>query len=277
VVVSISLGPEEGWLSAGTIGCSVLALCGFAAFVVVERSAENPIVPLDMFFERNRLATFATLFLAGGVLFTLTVVVSLYVQNVMGYSALRAGVSFVPFILAVGVGVGVATPLVTRFPPRVLVLAGGGLVVVAMLLSSMFHRGMAYFPNLLTPLIVGGLGIGVVSVALGLAVIAGVSTDRIGPTSAVSLMLLSLGGPVVMAVIQAVVTSRTQSLGGTIGPLKSMNATQLHALDNGYTHGLLWLAGVSLLVGVAALFIGFTAEQVAHAQEAKKALDAAEL
>ena len=276
-VVAISMGPETGWLSAATIGSGVLALGAFVAFVVVERTAENPIVPLDLFFDRNRLATFATIFLAGGVLFTLTVMVTLYVQNIMGYSSLRAGISFVPFTLAVGVGVGVATPLVTRFPPRVLVIGGGSLVVGAMLFSSTFHRGIAYFPNLVMPLVVAGIGIGVVSVSLGLAAIAGVGSDRIGPTSAVSLMLLSLGGPVVMAVIQAVVTSRTLSLGGTNRPMKSMTAAQLHALDNGYTHGLLWLAGVSLLVGVAAVFIGYTAEQVAHAHEVKKAMDAAEL
>jgi EmrB/QacA subfamily drug resistance transporter len=273
-VVSISMGPEKGWLSAATIGSGVLALCAFVAFVVVERTAENPIVPFDLFFNRNRLATFATIFLAGGVLFTLTVMITLYVQNVMGYSPLRAGVSFVPFVLAVGVGVAASRPLVTRFPPRVLVIAGGSLVVGAMLYSSTFHRGMPYFPNLLMPLIVGGIGIGVVSVSLGLAAIAGVGSDRIGPVSAVSLMLLSLGGPVVMSVIQAAATSRTLSRGGTARPMKSMTAAQLHALDDGYTHGLLWLAGVSLLVGGAALFIGYTARQVAHAQEVKEAIDA---
>ena len=275
-VVSISLGPETGWLSAPTIGSGVLALCALVAFIVVERTAENPIVPFDLFLDRNRLATFATIFLAGGVLFTLTVMVTLYVQNIMGYSALRAGVGFVPFALAVGVGVGVATRLVTRFPPRVLVIAGGSLVVGAMLYSSTFHRGIAYFPNLVMPLVVAGIGIGTVSVSLGLAAIAGVSSDRIGPTSAISLMLLSLGGPVVLTVIQAVVTSRTLSLGGAIGPVKSMTPAQLDALDHGYTYGLLWLAGVSLLGGGVALFIGYTAQQVAHAQEVKKAIDAGE-
>ena len=246
------MGPEKGWLSAPTIGSGVVALGAFVAFVVVERTAENPIVPFDLFFDRNRLATFATIFLAGGVLFTLTVLITLYVQNIMGYSALRAGAAFVPFALAVGVGAVASSKLVTRFPPRVLVIAGGILLVGAMLYSSTLHRGIPYFPNLVMPLVVGGIGIGLANVPLGLSVIAGVGSDRIGPTSAISLMLLSLGGPVVMAVIQAVVTSHTLSLGGTSGPAKSMNPAQLHALDQGYTYGLLWLAGVSVLVGVAA-------------------------
>ncbi|MGV2585607.1 UNVERIFIED_CONTAM: MFS transporter, partial [Mycobacterium avium subsp. hominissuis] len=66
-------------------------------------------------------------------------------------------------------------------------------------------------------------------------------------------------------------------LGGTLGPVKSMNAAQLHALDRGYTYGLLWLAGVVALLGGVALLIGYTAAQVARAQEVKKAVDAGEL
>jgi hypothetical protein len=87
----------------------------------------------------------------------------------------------------------------------------------------------------------------------------------------------TLGGPVVLAVIEAVITSRTLYLGGTSGPVKFMNAAQLNALDHGYTYGLLWLAGVLILLGVVSLFIGYTARQVAHAQEVKKALDAKRL
>lgn len=128
------------------------------------------------------------------MLFTLTVIITLYVQNVLGYSALHAGLGFIPFVLAVGVGVVASSPLVTRFSPRVLVISGGSLVVGAMLYSSTFDSGIPYFPDLVMPLIVGGIGIGVVSVPLGLALIAGVGPDRIGPVSAISLMLFSLGG-----------------------------------------------------------------------------------
>jgi EmrB/QacA subfamily drug resistance transporter len=276
-VAAFSMGPEQGWLSATTIAAGVGALGAFVAFAVVERTAENPIVPLDLFFDRNRLATFATVFLAGGVLFTLTLLVSLYVQNIMGYSALRAGVAFIPFAIAVGVGVGASSQLVSWFPPRRLVIAGGILVVAAMLYSSTLNRGIPYFPNLMVPLVVGGIGIGVANVPLGLSAIASVGRDRIGPTSAITLMLYSLGGPVVLAVIQAVITSHTLSLGGTYGPVKSMNPAQLRALDHGYTYGLLWLASVAVLAGGVALLIGYTAEQVAHAQKVRKAFDAGEL
>lgn len=275
-VVTFSTVPETGWVSGATIGSGAVAVGAFVAFILVERTAENPIVPLDLFCDRNRRATFATIFLAGGVLFTLMLLVTMYAQNILGYSAMRAGVAFMPLTLAVGVGVVVSSRLVTRFPPRVLVIGGGTLVVGAIVYSSTLHQGVLYFPNLLVPLIIGGFGIGLANVPLGLSVIAGVGSDRIGPTSAVALMLLYLGGPLVMAVIQAVVTSHTLSLGGINGPVKSMNPAQLHALDQGYTYGLLWLAGISVLVGGVALLIGYTAQQVAHAQEVQKAVDAAE-
>ena len=90
-------------------------------------------------------------------------------------------------------------------------------------------------------------------------------------------MLPSLGGPVMLAVIQAAITSRTLHLGGTHGPVKFMNAAQLHALDQGYTYGLLWLAGAVILLGGVALLIGYTAQQVAHAQKAQKAIGAEEV
>jgi EmrB/QacA subfamily drug resistance transporter len=276
-VFGFSTGPEKGWLSATTIGSGVVALAAFVAFAVVERTAENPVVPFNLFFDRNRLATFAAIFLAGGVMFTLILLVAVYVQDIMGYTALRAGVGFIPFAIAVAIGVGVSSRLVMWFPPRVVVIAGSILVLGAMLYGSTLNRGIPYFPNLVLPIVVAGIGIGMINVPLGLSLIASVGFDRIGPTSAIALMLGSLGGPVVLTVIQAVITSRTLHLGGTHGPVKFMNAAQLHALDHGYTYGLLWLAGVVILLGGVALLIGYTAQQVAHAQKVNEAINAGEL
>jgi len=276
-VFGLSIGPEKGWLSPTTIGSGLVAVGAFVAFAVVERTAENPILPFSLFLDRNRLATFAAMFLAGGVSFTLTVLVGLYVQYIMGYGPLRAGIGFIPFAFATAIGVGASSGLVSRFPPRVVVIAGGILVLGATLYGSTLNRGIPYFPNLLLPIVVGGIGLGMISVPLTLSVVASVGFDRIGPTSAIALMLQTLGGPLVLAVIQAVITTRTLQLGGTPGPVKFMNAAQLHALDHGLTYGLRWLAGVVILLSAVALLIGYTAQQVARAQEVKKAIDAGEL
>src|SRR6202045_335425 len=269
---------EEGWRSPVTIGSGIAALVFLGAFALAERTADNPLVPFDTFRDRTRLATFAAIFLAGGVMFTLTVLIGLYVQEILGYSALRAGVGFIPFVIALGLGLGISSQLVSRFSPRVLTIGGGWLLVLAMLYGSLFmHRGVPYFPNLIVPIVVGSIGIGMVTVPLMLSAIAGVGFDRIGPVSALTLMLQSLGGPLVLAVIQAVITSRTLYLGGTTGPVKFMNDAQLRALDHGYTYGLLWVAGAAVIVGGAALFIGYTPQQVAQAQEGKDAIDSGEI
>ncbi|MDX1874890.1 MFS transporter [Mycolicibacterium sp. 120266] len=276
-VFGFSMGPEQGWLSPITLVSGAGAALFGLAFLYVERTAENPVVPFSLFRERNRVATLAAVFLAGGVMFTLTVLIGLYVQDIMGYSALKAGIGFIPFVIALGIGLGASSVLVSKFSPRVLVISGGVLVLGAMIYGSTLNAGIPYFPNLVLPITVGGFGIGMIVVPLTVSAIAGVGFDEIGPVSAIALMLQNLGGPVVLAIIQAVITSRTLYLGGTTGPVKNMNPAQLHALDQGYTYGLLWVAAVAVLVGAVALFIRYTAEEVAHAQEVKDALDAGEL
>ncbi|WP_396879175.1 MULTISPECIES: MFS transporter [Mycolicibacter] len=273
-VFAFTIGPEKGWISVITIGSGVVAVVAMLAFAVVERTAENPVVPFSLFKDRNRLLTFAAIFLAGGVLFTLTVTIGLYVQDLMGYSALRAGVGFIPFVIGLGVGLGLSSQLVRRFPPRVLVIAGGVVLLGAMIYGSTINRNLPYFPNFVTLIVLGGLGIGVIVVPLTLSAIAGVGFDQIGPTSAIALMLQNLGGPIVLAVVQAVITSRTLYLGGTNMPVKTMNPAQIAALDSAYTYGLLWIAAVAVLVGGISLLIGYTAKQVAHAQDVQDAFGA---
>ena len=90
-------GPPRGWVDPWVIGAGVAAAVFFVAFLIVERTADNPLVPFSVFDNRNRVMTFVSLFLAGGVMLTLTVMIGLYVQDVMGYSALRAGICFIPF------------------------------------------------------------------------------------------------------------------------------------------------------------------------------------
>ncbi len=127
--------------------------------------------------------------------------------------------------------------------PRWLIIGGGLLVLAAMLYGSTLTRTIPYFPDLVAPIVVGGFGIGVISVILPLCAVAEVGPKEIGPVSAITLMVYNLGGPLVLVVVQAVQTSRTLYLGGTTGPVSDMTPAQLDALDYGYTYSLLWVAG----------------------------------
>lgn len=270
-------GPINGWTSPWVIGYAVAAVVFFVAFLFVERRAANPLVPFSVFDNRNRVMTFVSLFLAGGVLLTLTVMIGLLVQDVLGYSALKAGIGFIPFAVAFGIGTVVAAKLAPRVAPRWLIIGGGLFVLAAMLYGSTLTRDIPYFPDLFLPVVIGGFGIGGIAVILPLCALAGVGPREIGPVSAITLMVQNLGGPLVLVVIMAVQTSRTLYLGGTTGPVKDMTPAQLDALGYGYTYSLLWVAGIAIIVGVTAFWIGFSARQVATAQHTREAVEAGEL
>lgn len=276
-VLVFTQGPPRGWIDPWVIGAAAAAVVCLVAFLFVERRADNPLVPGTVFDNRNRVASFAAYFLAGGVMLTLSVMIGLLVQDVLGYSPLRAGICFMPFALAFVVGNILATRLAPLVAPRWLILGGGVLVLAAMLYGSTLDRGIPYFPNLVVPIVVGGLGIGLISVILPLCAVAQVDPRDIGPVSSVTLMVYNLGGPLLLVVIQAVQTSRTLYLGGTTGPVKDMTPAQLDALGHGYTYSLLWVAAIAVLVGAVALFIGFSARDIARAQHTREAVDAGEL
>ena len=276
-VLVFTQGPPRGWVDLWVIGAGVAAAVFGVAFLFVERAAANPLVPFTVFDNRNRVMTFVTLFLAGGVMLTLTVMIGLLVQDVLGYSALEAGICFIPFAIAFGIGTVVAAKLAPRVAPRWLIIGGGLFVLAAMLYGSTLTRDIPYFPDLFVPIVIGGFGIGGIAVILPLCAVAEVGPREIGPVSAITLMVQNLGGPVVLVVIMAVQTSRTLYLGGTTGPVKDMTPAQLDALGFGYTYSLLWVAGVAVIVGVAAFWIGFSARQIATAQHTREAVEAGEL
>ncbi|MGE2727558.1 MFS transporter [Mycolicibacterium pulveris] len=276
-VLVFTQGPPRGWVDPWVFGAAVAAVVFFVAFLLVERRAQHPIVPFSIFNDRNRVATFVAYFLAGGVMLTISVMMGLYIQDVIGFSALQAGIGFLPFAAGFGVGNVVATRVAPRIAPRWIVIGAGALVLASMLYGSTLTRAAPYFPDLFAPILVVGFGIGVISVVLPLCAIAGVGPHEIGPVSSITLMVFNLGGPLMLVAIQAVQTSRTLYLGGTTGSVDAMTAAQLDALGQGYTYALLWVAAIAILVGVAALFIGFSARQIATAQHTREAVEAGEL
>ncbi|HEY7054180.1 MAG TPA: MFS transporter [Mycobacterium sp.] len=268
-VLVFTQGPPLGWASPWVVGAGVATVLLLGAFLLVERTAEHPLVPLSLFTHRNRVMTFVSLFMAGGVLLTLTVMIGLYVQVVLGYSALRAGICFIPFAVALGLGNVSAARVAPLIAPRWLILGGGLFVLGAMLYGSTLNRSLSYFPELFVPIVVGGFGIGVISVILPLCALAEVGPREIGPVAAITLMVQNLGGPLVLVVIQAVQVSRTLYLEKTTTPA--------YALDHGYTYSLLWVAAIAVLVGISAFWIGFSARQIAAAQYTREAVEAGEL
>ena len=153
-----------------------------------------------------------------------------------GYSALRAGIGPIPFVVALGIGLACPSQLVNFFPPRVLVIAGGVLVLGAMIYGLTLNADIPYFPNLVLPVTVGGFGIGMIVVLLTVRPSPGWASTRSARYRPSRSCCRIWAAWSCWYVIQAVITSRTLYLGGTTGPVKRMNPEQLHALDQATPH-----------------------------------------
>ncbi|MUM34381.1 MFS transporter, partial [Mycolicibacterium sp. CBMA 361] len=117
-VLAFSQGPSRGWADPWVIGAGVAAVVALLGYVVAERRAEHPLVPVSVFDNRSRVATFVAYFLAGGVMLTVSVMIGLLVQDVLGYSALKAGICFMPFAVGMGAGNLLATRMALHVAPR---------------------------------------------------------------------------------------------------------------------------------------------------------------
>jgi len=141
-VLVFTQGPPRGWVDPWVIGAGIAAVLLGIAFFLVERSADHPLVPLWLFRDRNRVATFVSLFLAGGVMLALTVMIGLYVQDVLGYSALHAGIGFIPFALALGFGNLLTARLAPYVAPRWLIIGGVAAIIFGFLILSNILAGV---------------------------------------------------------------------------------------------------------------------------------------
>lgn len=160
VVFALTEGPEMGWGSIAVIGALAAGLVALAAFLFVERTADNPLLPFSLFADRNRVATFLAIFFVGGAMFSMTAFVALFVQDIMQYSPLRAGIAFIPFAFGLGAAASVASKLAVKVQPRWLVLTGVVIMIVGLLYGSTLDSDSTYLANLFVPVIGIGFGIG---------------------------------------------------------------------------------------------------------------------
>ncbi|TSD93558.1 DHA2 family efflux MFS transporter permease subunit [Skermania sp. ID1734] len=277
IVFGLSEGPELGWVSGWVIGALILGLLLLLGFLFVERTANNPLLPFELFHNPNRVATFVSIFFAGAVMFCAAVYVALFFQDILHFSPLRAGLAFIPFAIGLGVGSAVASKLVLAVQPRWLVIFGAVVMAAGLLYGSTLDGTATYLSNLMSPLACIGFGVGVAVVPLPLCAVAGIGQKEIGPLTAITQVAQTIGGPLALAVIGVMATSRTLSEGGTNGAaVQDMTAQQLAALSDGYTFALVGCAACAVIAGLAALFIRFTPDDVAEAQALQEAVQAAD-
>jgi len=188
---------------------------------------------------------------------------------VLGYGPLQAGTASIPFTIGIGIGGALASKLAMTIAPRWLLLGAALVLAGGLMVGSTLHEEVSYASTLLPLLIVIGAGVGVAMVVTPLCVLVGVPQSDIGPLSAVGQMFMNLGTPMAIGILTPVAVSRTLSMGGSTGPVSGMTETEIVALGEGYTLVLAVCAGVALVIGLVALTLRFTPQDIARAQHAQ--------
>ncbi|MBO0856612.1 MAG: MFS transporter [Nocardia sp.] len=270
IVFAATEGPAMGWTSPYIIGSAVVGLILLAIFVMTERTADNPLLPWSLFDQRDRVMTFLACVLAGGAMGAMTFFVAQFLQNVMGYSPLKAGIAALPFTVGVGVGGAVSSKLAMLVRPRWLICASAAFLAAALFYSSTLDSSVSYFPTLFILLPLIGFGVGIVMVVVPLCLLVGVSVENIGPLTAIGQMVFNLGGPVAIGLLSPIALSRTLSLGGSPDRPAHLDSLQIDALCSGYTLVLFICSLIALAIALIALTLRYTPQQLAQAQHAQE-------
>jgi EmrB/QacA subfamily drug resistance transporter len=229
-----------GWGSSQTIGLLGLGVILLAVFVWVEGKARSPLVPLRIFRVGDvRGANIAMLLMAAamvGLFFVLT----LYLQDVKGYSAIRAGLASVPLGVVLITVAGMGGPVADRIGVKPVLLSGLAIFTVGVAWLSRIAVHGSYLADVLGPSLVIGVGLALSFVALTIASVSGIETEYSGVAGGLINMTQSVGGAIGLAIITAVITSRVH---GHVPDLAAFNGGLREAL------------GVAAVMGAASLVI----------------------
>jgi EmrB/QacA subfamily drug resistance transporter len=226
LVYALVEAPTAGWASAQTVGLLGLSLALFGTFAAVERRAEAPLVPRRISGSRTLLAANVGLGFAAASVYGMAFIISLYGQEVLGYSALKFGLAAVVLPVGVAVGAGLGQALVTRRGPRAVSAAGiAGLAVGFVLLARLPVKG-SYTADLLPGLILFGVPLGLAFTAYSIATLTGVASRDAGLAAGLNNTFEQVGGAIGTALMASIATARTENL-------LNAGAGHLFALDRG--------------------------------------------
>jgi predicted MFS family arabinose efflux permease len=244
LVFALVKAPDQGWGSGRTIGELAGAAVLLAAFLLNESRSRKPLLPLSIFKVRGLAAADATQLIAMAGFFTMFFFITLYMQNVLGYSPIKAGLAYLPLCFAIGFAATGAGKALSRVGTRP-VIAVGALVTAAgvYMLSSIPVHG-SFLTDLLPGMLVMAVGMGAMFVGVSTAANAGVRPDQAGLAAALLNSAQQVGGALGLAILSAIATSRTNHLLAAGTPLPT-------ALTSGFHRAL--LAGSIALAASALL------------------------
>ena len=241
-----------GWSDMLTVASFVTAVIMLALFVIVERRARQPIMPLRLFADRNRASGYLNMLLIPAAAFGTFFFLTQFVQNVLGFSPVVAGLSFLPLSLTI-LGVSQAVPrLLPRFGAKILLISGAVLIAAGMLWLTQVSAATNYLSGLLGPMLLLGVGFGLSFTPLTVVILSGVPGRDAGAASGLLQTMQQVGGSLGIAML--VTQFGTASRGATAAITTELQARQIIASATGSAFIVAAaIAGIVLLVALFAI------------------------
>ncbi|HEY6887795.1 MAG TPA: MFS transporter [Solirubrobacter sp.] len=250
LVYSLVNANAAGWASTETLSLIAGAVVLIVAFVLIELRTKAPLVPFPGIFRvRTIRGINLTGLLLAMALFSMFFFISLYMQQVLGYDALKAGVAYLPLALGIIVSAGLASSLITKFGVRPVLVLGMLLIAVGLFWFAQISPGGSYLGDILFPAVISALGLGFAFVPMTVGAVAGVEPHEAGLASGLINTSQQVGGALGLAILAAVANSRTDSVVKT-------GASMPVALTEGFQTALLVGAGFAIVGAlIAFLFV----------------------
>jgi EmrB/QacA subfamily drug resistance transporter len=246
LVDAIAQAPQYGWGATRTVALLAASAALLAAFLVIENRVKEPVLPLSIFRRRTLAGANAAGLLLGGSFFAFIFVGTLYMQQVLHYSALQTGLAWLAASLTSIALAGVSQALVTRGGAKVVMGIGMTLIGAGVLWATQVPIHGHFLANLAGPFVVAGAGTAFAFIPISIAALAGVSEHQAGLASGLLNTSQQLGGAIGIAIASSVAVSHTKALlhAGSTAPA---------ALTGGFQHAF-WVLGAIGLLAVPAIF-----------------------
>ncbi len=246
---------SHGWGSTIALSSFAAAAILLAAFVLIETRTSHPITPLWLLHDRSRVASYIARLLLVAGMFGSFFFLTQFVQEVLGFSPVKAGLSFVPMTGALFATSRLAPRLVARFGPRRLMITGLLPVVAGMTWLGQLSIGTTYFPGVLIPMLLLGIGMGVVFVPLTMASLAGVPPRESGAAASMVNVMQQVGGALGLAILVTIygTASRTAARHPILGATAAAQElhVRVHGMAASFTAAAIFDAVALVVVAVA--------------------------
>jgi EmrB/QacA subfamily drug resistance transporter len=269
LVYAVVDAESAGWGSSKTIGLLALSVALLAAFVVIELRSRKPLVPFSIFRIRTLTGANVVGLLVGASLFSMFFFISLYMQQVLGYSAIHAGLSYLPLALTIMASAGIASQLVTKVGYKPVLAAGLLFIFTGLAWFSRVSVGGSFATDILGPSLLAAAGLGFAFVTTTIAAVAGVEEKESGLASGLINTSQQIGGALGLAVLSSLATSRTSEVVAGGSGLKE-------ALTEGFQIAFLGGAAIAALGFVLTLVLIKGSDSRAHVEIGTASTEGAE-